>query len=90
MSLRKTFLPTLVCGCQLVGAASPAFADAAHYSDRNLYLAPRSAESLVIDGVANEPVWQAAEWYEIGHLWLGPDYTAEDFSGRFKLQGGLD
>ena len=85
MSLRKTFLPTLVCGCQLVGAASPAFADAAHYEDRNRYIAPRSAEALVIDGVANEPVWQAAEWYEIGHLWLGPDYTAEDFSGRFKV-----
>ena len=82
---RKRFLPSLLCGSQLVCAVTPAFADAAHYSDRNLYLAPRSAESFVIDGVASEPVWQAAEWHEIDHLWLGPDYTAEDFSGRFKV-----
>jgi hypothetical protein len=85
MSSGKTFLSTLVCGCQLIGAVSPAFADAAHYEGRNRYLAPRSAEALVIDGVADEAVWQSAEWHDIDHRWLGPEYTAEDFSGRFKV-----
>lgn len=85
MSSRKSLLFSLLGACQLVSAANPAIADAAHSEGRNHYLAPRSAEALVIDGVAIEPVWAAAEWHEIDHLWLGPDYTAEDFSGRFKV-----
>jgi hypothetical protein len=75
----------LLCGGLLFDALVPVFADEAHYEDRNQYLAPRAAEAPVIDGVANEPVWQAAEWHEINHLWLGPEYSAEDFSGRFKV-----
>jgi hypothetical protein len=85
MKARKSFLPCLLCGCQLVSAVTPAFAGAAHYAGRNHYLAPKSAAAPVIDGVAEEPVWQAAAWHEIDHLWLGPEYTAEDFSGRFKV-----
>ena len=85
MSLGKTLFPALLCGGLLFDALVPVFADEAHYEDRNQYLAPRAAEAPVIDGVANEPVWQAAEWHEINHLWLGPEYSAEDFSGRFKV-----
>ena len=77
--------PALLCGSMLIGAAAPVMAGPAHYEDRNQYLAPRSAEALVIDGVADEAVWQAAEWHDINHLWLGPEYSAEDFSGRFKV-----
>jgi hypothetical protein len=80
----KTHFPALLVGGLLLGTAAPVLADRAHYEDRNRYVAPRSAETLIIDGVADEPVWQAAEWHDIDHRWLGPEYTAEDFSGRFK------
>ena len=85
MSFGNTLFPALLCGGLLFDALVPIFADEAHYENRNQYLAPRAAEAPVIDGVANEPVWQAAEWHEINHLWLGPEYSAEDFSGRFKV-----
>ena len=63
----------------------PATADETHYEDRNRYVAFRAAGALVTDGVADDPAWQAAEWHEINHLWLGPEYSPEDFSGRFKV-----
>ena len=39
----------------------------------------------VIDGIADELVWEQAEWYPIADRWLGPEYASEDFSGRFKV-----
>lgn len=42
-------------------------------------------EAPNIDGVADEAVWARAKWKEITHRWLGPEYTAEDFRGRFKV-----
>ena len=85
MILARTLFPTLLCSGVLSGAAAPVLADDAHSENRNRYFAPRSAEALVIDGVADEPVWRVTEWRDIDHRWLGPEYTAEDFSGRFKV-----
>ena len=85
MSAAKSIVAAALGISLLSGAAPAVCADTAHYEDRNLYLAPRSVEALVIDGVANELVWQAAEWHAIDHRWLGPEYTSEDFSGRFKV-----
>ena len=86
MSAPVTTLRAWLCGIALAAfAATPGLTDATHYEDRNRYVAPRAAEAPVIDGVADEAVWQAAGWYEIDQLWLGPEYPAEDFSGRFKV-----
>jgi hypothetical protein len=85
MSFAKSIVATLLGGGLLFSTAPAVFADTAHYEGRNLYIAHRSAEALDIDGVANEPVWQAAEWHDIDNLWLGPEYTADDFSGRFRV-----
>ena len=85
MTVPTPAFTAVICAGLLSVAGVPALADPTHYEDRNRYLAPRAAEAPVIDGVAEETVWQAAEWYEIDHLWLGPEYTAEDFSGRFKV-----
>ena len=85
MNLRVVVFVTLAAGFMLPGAAATVFASPAHSEDRNRYLAPRAEVAPVIDGVADEAVWQSARWYEIDQLWLGPKYTADDFSGRFKV-----
>lgn len=38
-----------------------------------------------IDGVADDLCWEMAKWHPLDQLWLGPPYSKEDFSGRFKL-----
>ena len=60
-------------------------ASATHLPDRNEYRAPLSLEPIVIDGIADEAIWAQAEWHAIEHRWLGPEYTPQDFSGRFKV-----
>ena len=63
-------------------AASPS---ATHLPDRSHYFAPRAATAVRVDGIANDAVWADAEWREISYNWLGPEYSDEDFSGRFKV-----
>jgi len=85
MRTRRVLLGA-VLGCGLLSVVSlPAVADGAHYEGRNRYLAPRSSGPLVVDGIADEPVWKMADWYEIDKRWLGPEHSAADFSGRFKV-----
>ena len=44
------------------------------------------ADSVTIDGKANEEIWSKAEFYPLKYIWLGPqDITEEDFTGKFKL-----
>lgn len=38
-----------------------------------------------IDGIANDPAWQNADWQPLDQKWLGEDYTPADFSGKYKL-----
>ena len=58
---------------------------ATHAESRTLTHAPRAAGAMRVDGVADEADWDRATWRNIEHKWLGPDYTPEDFEGRFKL-----
>ena len=77
--------------CYIVGAAlflAPSIAWAetpSHDPGRSQYRAPKARRALNVDGVADEPVWQRARWQEVKHRWLGPEYSAEDFQGRFKV-----
>jgi hypothetical protein len=64
---------------------SPAVASSAHYEDRTEYRAPKAAIAPTIDGIADEEIWQQARWQNLTHRWLGPEYTADDFQGRFKV-----
>jgi hypothetical protein len=41
--------------------------------------------ALQIDGVADEAIWAQARWQELTQRWLGPEYTPEDFQGRYKV-----
>jgi len=56
-----------------------------HDPGRSEYRAPKAKHAPKVDGVADEPVWQRARWQELSHRWLGPEYSAEDFKGRFKV-----
>lgn len=58
---------------------------ASHSESRSTYHAPRALEGMRVDGVADESAWDLAEWRDIKYKWLGPDYSADDFEGRFKL-----
>ena len=65
--------------------AASAVAGETHAVDRSQYGAPKAVLAPVVDGVADESVWSRAEWQELDHLWLGPEYTADDFQGRYKI-----
>ena len=77
--------------CFLIAVASllaPAKALAkgpTHYAGRSEYRAPEVKHAPTIDGVADEAIWKRARWHEIDHRWLGPEYSPEDFRGRFKV-----
>ena len=59
--------------------------DSTHDPGRSRYEAPRAKRPLSIDGVGSEPVWGRAQWRPIDQRWLGPEYSADDFRGRFKV-----
>jgi len=66
-------------------ATSSACADSAEYEGRSNYRAPKAAVAPKIDGKADEAVWAATEWRDLNQRWLGPEYSVEDFAGRFKV-----
>jgi len=69
----------------LAAAASAACAESTHYEQRSHYRAPLAITAPVVDGIADEAIWERARWQPIDALWLGPDYSPEDFAGRFKV-----
>lgn len=40
---------------------------------------------MIIDGRADETDWKKAAWRELNQRWLGPEYTVNDFQGRYKV-----
>jgi hypothetical protein len=67
---------------------APAIATAkrpTHDPGRSEYRAPKAQRAPTVDGVADETIWKRARWHELTHRWLGPEYSAEDFRGRFKV-----
>jgi hypothetical protein len=62
-----------------------AVASDAHYDNRSSYRAPNANTPPTIDGVADEAIWDRASWKELTHRWLGPEYSAEDFHGHYKV-----
>jgi hypothetical protein len=60
-------------------------ADSARLPDRTQYFAPKAAVAPVIDGIADDAAWGEARWQELNHRWLGPEYSPDDFQGRYKV-----
>ncbi|MFT5481654.1 MAG: hypothetical protein ACI9GW_000299 [Halieaceae bacterium] len=69
----------------LLAAAVPSCAAPSHDDGRSYYAAPRAQQAPQVDGVADESIWQKAEWRELNHRWLGPEVSEEDFQGRYKV-----
>ena len=69
----------------VLAIASVAAASATHEEGRSEYRAPRAIVAPTVDGVADEAVWAEAEWHALDQRWLGPEYTAHDFQGRYKV-----
>ena len=75
---------SIVSASVIVGLAPPP-AHASHSEARSRYVAQRATTDIRVDGTASETDWERAEWRDIKFRWLGPEYTADDFSGRFKV-----
>lgn len=52
---------------------------------QNEFKAKLARSPIAIDGKADEPDWAAAEWLDMEQRWLGPAFSKDDFSGRYKL-----
>jgi hypothetical protein len=77
---------SLLAAALFSAAAAPsAYADETHYAQRTEYRAPLVAVTPMIDGVADDGVWERARWKPIEERWLGPEYTSDDFHGRYKV-----
>ncbi len=63
----------------------PAYAADSHYQGRTNYYAPYAEKAPKVDGIANESIWQLAKWQPLDQRWLGPEYSKEDFQGRYKI-----
>ena len=69
----------------LVLATTSACAAPSHLPNRSEYRAPESTSPLTIDGIADEAVWSSARWQDLDQRWLGPEHSAADFEGRYKV-----
>jgi hypothetical protein len=76
---------TLYCLPALLLLATHVNAEPTHAEGRTEYRAPKASVAPVIDGVADDEAWQKARWQDLKQTWLGPEYTAEDFQGRYKI-----
>ncbi|WP_396596638.1 sugar-binding protein [Dokdonia sp. R86516] len=54
-------------------------------TDHQLRQVTKATITPELDGLATDPAWQDVAWQPLNQKWLGEDYTAADFSGRYKL-----
>ena len=65
--------------------ALPTYAATTHDPDRSHYYAPLALQAPSVDGVADDTAWQKAPWRALDNRWLGPEFSDEDFQGRYKI-----
>ncbi len=69
----------------LLTLALPWAAHAQIHDGRTSYTAPKAEVAPRVDGVMDEAAWAKAKWQPMTHNWLGPEFSEEDFQGRFKV-----
>ena len=74
-----------LAGCMAAALPTAGAAESTHYAQRTEYRAPQAAVAPLVDGVADESIWEQARWQQLTENWLGPEYTSGDFQGRFKV-----
>ena len=42
-------------------------------------------QAPIIDGISDDDAWTKSSWLPINELWLGENYTSQDFQGKYKL-----
>ena len=85
MRERATTIGTFLAVLASPSLAAEAPAEGTHYAQRTEYRAPSADAAPAVDGVADDSAWSEAAWQPINVRWLGPEYTPEDFEGRFKV-----
>lgn len=75
----------VICGLMATGFSLTVQSGPSHDPGRSHYLAPRAELAPVIDGIADDPAWDKAQWRAINHIWLGADLSDSDFQGRYKV-----
>ena len=85
MFCTKRVISTLFAATLLGTAMQAATAGPSHADDRTEYRAPKAGTAPTVDGVADETIWQQARWQVLKYRWLGPEYSDEDFQGRYKV-----
>ena len=53
--------------------------------DHQLRQVQKATIAPELDGKADDPIWNSVSWQQLDQKWLGDDYTAKDFAGRYKL-----
>lgn len=84
----RIFLHVILTSIVALNACSASELDRAtptHLAMRSETIAAYASGGVQVDGVADEEAWSRAKWRAIDARWLGPEYTATDFSGRFKV-----
>ena len=81
----RKWIKRLTAFAFMLTVALPVNSASTHDEGRSHYSAPRASATPQVDGIADEPSWQRATWREINNRWLGPQYTSEDFRGRYKI-----
>jgi hypothetical protein len=89
-SIMKCLFFTLILGLALLSCTNnqPPTQDtkAEEPTERTAkFEAQKAATAPTIDGRADDACWQSAAWHSMDQRWLGPEYTPEDFTGRYKL-----
>jgi hypothetical protein len=79
-----------IAACMIALAGTPAQADSNHAANRSHYQARFAAAPITVDGIADDAAWRDAEWRAIDQRWLGPEFTPDDFNGRFKVAWNED
>ncbi|MCA0132177.1 DUF6265 family protein [Winogradskyella alexanderae] len=52
---------------------------------KQLIAVKQAKTAPVIDGIANENIWENCSWHPLDQIWLGDKLTEGDFKGRYKL-----
>lgn len=82
---RAASIVTLIAIGTGLACAAQVATEGPHLPGRSHYQAPHAAVAPRIDGRQDDEAWRNAEWRDVEYRWLGPEFSSEDFSARYKV-----